>query len=259
MMNNENVEQLIQRRKEYGSDFLVIAPTYNEIENIGDLITRLINDVSVAIEILIVDDNSPDGTAAFVEKQKKMIPNLHLLRRPCKSGLGSAYLDGFKIGMNAGFKYVVTMDADLSHDPKVIDTMAEEIKTHDLVIGSRFVRGGGMVDLEVLRIINSKFANLITDKLLGMPFHDCTSGFRCYRVSLLNDNNLEMIIKARRYVFLVELLHFLFKKGYSIKEIPIIFINRLKGETKINISEMIYAAKIILRLIIRSMYTKFMK
>jgi dolichol-phosphate mannosyltransferase len=137
--------------------------------------------------------------------------------------------------------------------------MAEEIKTHDLVIGSRFVRGGGMVDLEVLRIINSKFANLITDKLLGMPFHDCTSGFRCYRVSLLIDNNLEMIIKARRYVFLVELLHFLFKKGYSIKEIPIIFINRLKGETKINISEMIYAAKIILRLIIRSMYTKFMK
>ena len=250
------ISDLIAGIKTRKSRFIVIIPTYNEIENITELIERLVRDVLPPIEILVVDDNSPDGTADATNTLKMNIPNLHILRRPEKEGLGAAYLAGYKLGIGAGFDYIITMDADLSHDPEIINEMANEIKTCDVVIGSRFVRGGGIVDIQVSRILISKLGNLVTDNLLEMPFHDCTSGFRCYHTSVLASFDLEKEIKARKYVFLVELLFLLFHSGYRIKEIPIIFINRLKGKTKVNFGEMVHALKIIFALSVKSLLKK---
>ena len=254
-------ELLIDKLKEgvskRGSLFLVIVPTFNEAENIRELIERLVNDVDAAIEICVVDDNSSDGTRDVVESLQAKVPNLHLYKRRRKMGLGSAYLAGFELAFASGFKYMITMDADLSHDPKIINNMEKEIENYDVIIGSRFVHGGGMVDIQLKRIALSKFGNFITDKLLGMPFHDCTSGYRCYRLSAISRFNLEKEIVARKYVFLVELLLLLFYSDFRIKEIPIIFINRLKGKTKVNMSEMFHAGTIIVFLIFKNIIRKF--
>lgn len=256
MMRGAIVQQLKQNIRERGSEFLVVVPTYNEIDNVEDLIERLNRDVAIYIEILFIDDSSPDGTGDLIEEKRKENGNLHLLIRPAKNGLGAAYLDGFEIGKEAGFRNVITMDADLSHDPVVINTMAKEIKQADVVVGSRFVAGGKMLNSEPHRIFISRFANFLTDKVLKMPFHDCTSGYRCYRTSLLKKYDLAKIIRARRYVFLVELIFFLYGKGKVIKEVPIIFTNRRKGHTKVNLGEMAHAARTILRLSIVSINGK---
>lgn len=247
---------LTEGRKQRGSKFLVLIPTYNEIENIADLVERLLSDVNVPIEILVIDDNSPDGTAEAVMELCRLHPSVSLLNRPGKAGLGAAYLAGYRVGFAADFPFFITMDADLSHDPVVINRMVKEIEDYDLVIGSRFVRGGGIVDIQVSRILISRLGNLVTDKLLGMPYQDCTSGYRCYRAEMLAVYDLEKQIKARRYVFLVELLLLLHTDKYKIKEVPIIFLNRLKGETKVNWREMVHALKIIFFLTVGRIFSR---
>lgn len=254
MAKNELTVIIEKARLKHNSKALVLVPTYNEKENIAELLERLVRDVHSAIEILVIDDNSPDETANIVRLLMDQNENIHLLCRLKKDGLGSAYLDGFNIGIEAGFEYLITMDADLSHDPIVINKMLKEIDDNQVVIGSRFVRGGGIVDIQLSRIIISKMGNFATDTLLGMPFHDCTSGFRCYRSEVLRAIDLRNIIKARKYVFLVELLFYLHSKKVSIKEIPIIFINRLKGKTKVDMSEMVHAFLTILSMLGQKYY-----
>ena len=190
------------------------------------------------MEILVVDDNSPDGTAIRVAEIMKEHRNVQLLNRSGKMGLGSAYLSGFSVAARAGFPYVITMDSDLSHAPETINAMAAEIVNCDLVIGSRYVPGGKIVDFQTWRRMLSKGGNFLARWLLGLSTRDCTSGFRCYRLSMLTSIDLEKAITSRRYIFLVELLLMLCSKGCRVVEVPIVFINRIEGKTKVNIKEM---------------------
>jgi len=160
------------------------------------------------------------------------------MKRSGKLGLGSAYLSGFRVAFDAGFDYVLTMDSDCSHAPEVIDAMATEAESCDLVIGSRYVSHGKIVDFQFWRILLSKGGNALARMLLGLKPHDCTSGFRCYRAKMLAAIDIENVIEARRYIFLVELLFFLSRHGCLIKEIPIVFVNRVEGKTKVNSKEM---------------------
>ena len=236
--NMDLVDDLRQGINVRKSRLLVIIPTYNEIENIQRLIHHIKCDVSVPLEILVVDDNSPDGTADKVVEIQSTTPNLHLMKRSGKMGLGSAYLSGFRVASDAGFDYVLTMDSDCSHSPEVIDAMAAEIETHDLVIGSRYIEHGKIVDFQFWRILLSKGGNALARTLLGLKTHDCTSGFRCYRTKMLSAMDVEKVILARRYIFLVELLFYLSRHGCRIKEVPIVFVNRTEGKTKVNAKEM---------------------
>ena len=222
------------------SPFLVVIPTYNEIENIENIIRRLDLSVSPPLSILVIDDNSPDGTAGEIEALQEKRNNLYLLNRTAKLGLGSAYMDGFRIGIQSGADYIITMDSDLSHDPAVINQMMKEMNDCDLVIGSRYTDGGQIVDLERWRRFLSKGGNMIARNLLHLPTKDSTSGFRCYRASMLAALNLEERVKSHKYIFLVELLALLVGMKFRIKEIPISFTKRLEGKTKVNIGEMVH-------------------
>lgn len=237
--NTELVGALRQGIATRKSDFLVIVPTYNEIENIQKLIHRIKSDVEVSIEVLVVDDNSPDGTAEKVLEIQKTTPNLHLMKRSGKMGLGSAYLSGFHAAFDAGFAYVITMDSDLSHAPEVINDMAAQIGQCDLVIGSRYVHGGKIIDFQLWRTVLSRGGNLLARTLLGLKTRDCSSGFRCYRCAVLSSADVEKAVVSRRYIFLVELLFCLSRRGCRIQEVPIIFINRVEGKTKVNMREMV--------------------
>jgi len=235
---------MLQRK----SQFLLIIPTYNEIENISKLINCIQKDISIPAEIIVVDDNSPDGTANKVLDLKGDIPNIHLLKRSAKMGLGTAYMSGFKIGHEAGFKYFITMDSDLSHPPEVINRMAAEILNNDIVIGSRYCPEGKVLNFPPWRILLSKGGNLLAKTLLGLKTMDCTSGFRCYRSNVLSSLNLEENIISRRYIFLVELLFLFHRNNLRIAETPIIFVNRVAGKTKVNIKEMLQGLLTIFRL-----------
>lgn len=251
MERKELVKELKEGIAQRGSCFLVVVPTYKEIENIRKLIYRLVNGISVPVEIVVVDDNSPDGTAEAVIELKHSIQNLHLFRRNGRMGLGSAYLAGFQLVRDAGIEYVITMDSDLSHDPEVINRMAEEIKDCDMVIGSRYIHDGKVLDFELWRIVLSKGGNFIAKILLGLKTKDCTSGFRCYRAEVLSALDVEQNVHSRRYIFLAELLFLLSRHGFRINEIPIIFRNRVAGKTKVNFKEMIHGLWTIFKLSVR--------
>lgn len=218
----------------------MVIPTYNEVENIGTIIRLVDQTVYLSLSILVIDDNSPDGTAGEVETLQNDRNNLYLIKRNEKLGLGSAYMDGFRTGIQCGADYIITMDSDLSHDPTVINRMIKEIENYDLIIGSRYTPGGRVLDLELWRIFLSKGGNMIARALLHLPTKDSTSGFRCYRTSVLSGLNLDERITSRKYIFLVELLALLFSMEFRIKEIPISFMKRLEGKTKVNIGEMIH-------------------
>ena len=256
MDNRTLIEQLKSGMAKHQSPFLVVIPTYNEIENIGNIIQRLDQTVSLSLDILVIDDNSPDGTAGEVEALQNNRNNLYLLKRNAKLGLGSAYMDGFRIGIQCGADYIITMDSDLSHDPAVINQMIKEIENYDLIIGSRYTHGGQVVDLELWRLFLSKGGNMIARTLLNLPTKDSTSGFRCYRTSVLSDLNLEERIKSHKYIFLVELLALLVSMEFRIKEIPISFMKRLEGKTKVNIQEMIHGLWTIVQLRARNGISK---
>ena len=218
---------------------IVIIPTYNEIENIEGIINAVWENVE-DMHILIVDDNSPDGTAARVKEMQKDSSQLHLKERPGKMGLGTAYCDGFKYALNEGFDVLMEMDADFSHDPKDIPRFLEEIKDHDLVIGSRYTKGVNVVKWPLSRLILSYGANLYTKVITGMPVQDATGGFKCFRAETLRNIDLDQI-KTNGYGFQIEMNFRSWKNGARIKEIPIIFIDRRAGQSKMNKS-IIYEA-----------------
>ncbi|MCW8806110.1 MAG: polyprenol monophosphomannose synthase [Ignavibacteriaceae bacterium] len=211
---------------------LVIIPTYNELENMPRLLPEVLSK-NDKINILIVDDNSPDGTAAFVENEMKNNDRIHLIKRSSKQGLGTAYIAGFKYALQNNFELVFEMDADFSHDPNEIPRFLEEIKDSDLVLGSRYKNGVNVINWPMRRLLLSWFANLYTRFITGMPVHDATGGFKCFRRKVLEAINLDRVT-SNGYAFQIEMNFKAWKKGFVVKEIPIIFVDRVKGESKMS-------------------------
>ena len=211
---------------------LIIIPTYNEKDNIQKLI-REIHSLDPGVHILVVDDNSPDGTGGIVKQLKNEIPNLFLIEREGKLGLGTAYVIGFKFALENGYQYIFEMDADNSHDPQEIPYFLEAIKDADLVIGSRYCKGVNVVNWPLSRLILSIFANQYTHFVTGLPIHDSTGGYKCFRHEVLEAIDLNEI-RSGGYSFQIEMNFKTWKKGFRIKEIPIVFIDRAIGKSKMS-------------------------
>jgi len=211
---------------------LVIIPTYNELENIPKLIPKILQK-DQSLEVLVVDDNSPDGTAEFVEEESKNNNKVHLIKRTAKMGLGTAYIEGFKYAIKNGYNYIFEMDADFSHNPKELINFLREIETSDLVLGSRYKNGVNVINWPMRRLLLSFFANLYTRIITGLPVRDATGGFKCFRREVLEAIDLDNV-KSNGYAFQIEMTYKAWKKGFRIKEISIIFIDRVKGTSKMS-------------------------
>lgn len=218
-----------------GIKCLVIIPTYNEIENIGDIISAVLSQGS-HFHILIVDDNSPDGTASLVLERKADHPDrIHLLQRSGKLGLGTAYIAGFQFGLNHQYDYLFEMDADFSHDPKDLNRLLDGClqKNADFAIGSRYVKGGGISNWPKDRLFLSYGASIYVRIVTGMPIKDPTAGFICYHNKVLRGLDLSKI-KFSGYAFQIEMKYAAYLKGYKWIEVPIIFSDRIKGTSKMS-------------------------
>jgi len=227
---------------------LVIVPTYNEKENISELIRSVLS-IDEGLEMLIVDDNSPDGTGEIVDGIAVREPRVHVIHREGKMGLGSAYITGFKWALaNTDAKYVFEMDADFSHDPCALPEFLEAIRTNDLVIGSRYLEGITVVNWPLSRLILSKGANIYTRVVTGLPLKDSTGGFKCFRREVLEQLPLDTI-KSDGYSFQIEMNFICWKKGFRIKEIPILFVDRRVGISKMSKSIIWEAAFMVWRLL----------
>ncbi len=212
---------------------LVVVPTYNEIDNIEKLIDRILFQGIKNLDVLIVDDNSPDGTAGLVADIARQESNIYLLKREGKGGLGSAYVAGFKYAIGHDYEYVFEMDADFSHDPDEIPNFLKMMKDHDLVIGSRYIVGVNVINWPISRLILSLGANKYTRLITGLPVHDCTGGFKCFRIDVLKAIDLDQI-HSDGYSFQIEINFKAWKKGFRLHEIPIIFTDRVAGQSKMN-------------------------
>ncbi|MBX6331780.1 MAG: polyprenol monophosphomannose synthase [Gemmatimonadaceae bacterium] len=222
-----------RRRAHVAERALVIVPTYNERENI----TRLIDAVlckDPRLEMLIVDDNSPDGTGRIVDDIAAANPRVHTLHRPGKMGLGTAYLAGFRWAVERGYDYVFEMDADFSHDPNHLPQFLEAIRDADLVLGSRYRKGRvTVVNWPMTRLLLSYFANIYARVVTGLPVEDSTGGFKCFRRSVLEAIDLDRV-RSNGYAFQIEMSFRAWKKGFRITEIPIVFVDRTEGESKMS-------------------------
>jgi dolichol-phosphate mannosyltransferase len=216
-------------------DKLVIIPTYNEKENIQDIILEIM-ELMGEFELLVIDDGSPDGTAALVKELQKSFPNrLFLMERKGKQGLGTAYIEGFKYALNHGYEYIFEMDADFSHNPKDLIKLYEACAAPDvdMVIGSRYITGVNVVNWPMGRVLMSFFASKYVQIVTGMPIKDATAGFKCYSRKVLASMNLDKI-KFIGYAFQIEMKFTAWKLGFKIIEIPIIFTDRTKGTSKMS-------------------------
>jgi dolichol-phosphate mannosyltransferase len=214
-------------------DKLVIIPTYNERENIPTLLEQLLA-LPYGLEVLVVDDNSPDGTAGLVEQRAAREPRVHLLRRPGKLGLGSAYRDGFRYALEHGAEYVFEMDADFSHDPAAIGAFLETAEQVDLVLGSRYLNGRvTVVNWPLSRLFLSYMASVYVRRITGLPVWDTTGGFKCFRRRALEAVRLDKV-RSDGYAFQIEMSFKVWKKGLRIREIPITFVDRRAGSSKMN-------------------------
>ncbi len=211
---------------------LIVIPTYNERENIVTLIQEVFA-AAPTTDLLIIDDNSPDGTGALVDSLAARIPQLRVLHRPGKLGLGTAYVRGFEYAIEQGYDYVFEMDADFSHDPRYLPSFFQAAQNAELVIGSRYVPGGGTPNWSALRKFISGGGNIFARAVLGIPVHDCTSGYRCYATAALRALNLNAI-QAQGYAFQIELVYNIWKSGFRIREVPIIFVDRRVGKSKMS-------------------------
>jgi len=211
---------------------LVIIPTYNEKENVEELL-RQIFALEAGIEILIVDDNSPDGTGALADRMAAADPRVHVLHREGKMGLGSAYRAGFQYALQRDYDVVFEMDADFSHSPESIPVFLKEIETADLVLGSRYLHGVTVVNWPLTRLILSYSANMYSRIITGMPIKDATGGFKCFRREVLEAIDWSRV-KSDGYGFQIEINFKAYRKGFRIKEIPILFVDRMAGESKMS-------------------------
>ena len=224
----------------------VIVPTYNERENIVTLVPELLA-LPVGLHVIVVDDNSPDSTGLIAEQMAARESRVSVIHRPGKLGLGTAYIAGFKRAMTTGAERILTMDADYSHHPRYIPAMVECSQVADLVIGSRYVPGGGAVDSPVMRRLLSYGANVFAKTMLGLRAMDCTAGFRCYRRQVLESIDLDAIF-SNGYSFLIEMLYRVQRRGWQVAEVPIQFMDRQHGASKISRSEITRALYTVVRL-----------
>ena len=238
------------------SDAIVIIPTYNEIENI-EAIIRAVFSLDKAFDILIVDDNSPDLTHLKVKELQNEFPNLNLEVRQGKSGLGTAYIHGFKWCLNKGYNYIFEMDADFSHNPKDLIKLYNtcHLEGADMSIGSRYIKGVNVVNWPLSRVLLSYLASIYVRIITGMKIQDTTAGFICYKKHVLESINLDKI-KFIGYAFQIEMKFRAFKKKFKIVEIPVVFTDRTKGESKLStgiISEAIFG---VFKMKINSIFNK---
>jgi len=211
---------------------IVIVPTYNEAENIANLIDKIFS-VDSNLNILVIDDNSPDGTAEIVKRISEKDPRVHLIQRPGKLGLGTAYIEGFKYALANGYEAIFEMDADFSHNPEDIPRFLDALEDADLVIGSRYLTGVNVINWPLRRLMLSYFANLYTRIITGMPVRDATGGYKCFRAEALKKIDLDKI-KTNGYGFQIEMNFRFWAKGFRVKEIPIVFVDRRNGVSKMN-------------------------
>ncbi len=211
---------------------IAISPTYNERKNISELISRVLSSYD-GIDILVVDDNSPDGTAHVVKEIIQKDKRVHILERSGKLGLGTAYCAGFQWALENGYDRIIQIDADMSHNPDDIVHLLAESKNFDVVIGSRYINGVNVVNWPLRRLILSYAANLYAQIITGLPIQDATGGFKCFRGRVLETIDLSKIT-SEGYSFQIEMNFISWVKGFKIKEIPIIFSDRTVGESKMS-------------------------
>lgn len=225
---------------------LVVVPTYNEIGNIFEVYEKIFKAVN-DLHLLIVDDNSPDGTGNAADELAQKDQRVSVLHRMCKQGLGSAYIQGMKYAMENGFDLVVAMDADLSHDPVNLPKMIALTDEYDLVIGSRYVKDGGMVNWGVGRFFISRLANGVCKWVLNIQQEDCSGGYKCYRADLLKKIGMDNFF-SHGYSFQVEVLYRALRKDAKVIEVPIIFVNRHDGKSKLTMNELFQFGWTVLKL-----------
>jgi len=225
---------------------IIVIPTYNERKNIKKMVPA-IKQAARGAHILVVDDNSPDKTAATVSKMSKRDRSIKLIRRKGKMGLGTAYVEGFRYALDRKYDYIFEMDADFSHDPKYLPQFLELIKKNDLVIGSRYLKGVSVVNWPIRRLMLSKFANFYARTITGLPLTDCTSGFKCFKRKVIEKINLDKI-HSDGYAFQIEVHYKAWKQGFKIAELPIIFVDRHAGSSKMSKRVMFEAAAIVWKL-----------
>lgn len=224
-----------------GSRTLVIIPTYNEAENISALITAILNRYPDDLDLLVIDDGSPDGTGRIVHSMAAVEPRLTLVSRKGKLGLGTAYIEGFRHALANGYERIMEMDADFSHDPESIGPMLEAMHSADLVIGSRYVNNTvNVVNWPLSRLILSKGASIYTRLITGMPVSDPTGGFKCFRADVLRSIDLDRV-HSQGYSFQIEMNYRAWNKGFVIRELPIVFTDRTVGKSKMTRSNIFEA------------------
>jgi dolichol-phosphate mannosyltransferase len=231
---------------------LVIIPTFNEADNLPRLLPIILS-LGSHFNILIVDDNSPDGTAKLVVEMQKTEQRIHLIERPGKMGLGTAYVAGFKFALANGFDYIFEMDADFSHDPAELPRLLAKAEEYDLVIGSRYIEGVNVVNWPMKRLLLSYFANIYTRVITGMPVRDATGGFKCFRRKVLESIDLDAI-HSNGYSFQIEMSFKSWRKGFRVCEIPIVFVDRRIGVSKMSKKIVYEAVWMVWRLKLRSLF-----
>lgn len=238
---------------------IVIIPTYKEKENIEAIVSS-ISSLKTPFDILVIDDNSPDGTAGIVKRLKKSFPNLHLIERPGKLGLGTAYIEGFKWALEKGYDFIYEMDADFSHDPNDLERLYKECHENgtDVAIGSRYISGVNVVNWPLSRVLMSYIASIYVRVITGMKIMDTTAGFICYKKEVLENIHPDHI-KSIGYGFQIEMKFSAWKLGYRIVEIPIVFTDRKLGSSKMSGGIFNEALWVVLRMKLRSIFTKYSK
>jgi dolichol-phosphate mannosyltransferase len=214
------------------SKALIVIPTYNERENLGELVPKILG-VDSRFEVLVVDDGSPDGTGQLADEMAERIPRVQVIHRPRKLGLGSAYREGFRFALERSFDLVFEMDADFSHDPASLSDFLVAIRDADLVIGSRYLHGVTVVNWPMGRLLLSFVANRYTRFVTGLPLNDATAGFKCFRRAVLEAIDLDQV-RSDGYSFQIEMNFKAWRKGFRLREIPILFSDRRVGISKMS-------------------------
>jgi dolichol-phosphate mannosyltransferase len=220
-----------------GEGVLIVIPTFNERDNLGELLDGIRTHVPAA-QVLVVDDGSPDGTAALAAEIGARRGGVEVLQRGRRLGLGSAYREGFRLGLARGYRRLVSMDGDLSHDPRYLPALLAATDEADLGVGSRYLRGVSVVNWSLKRLALSVLANGYARRVTGLPLRDCTSGFLCFRREVLEGIGVERL-RFNGYSLLVELKYRAHRRGFRLREVPIIFVERRSGLTKLGLGEVL--------------------
>jgi dolichol-phosphate mannosyltransferase len=214
------------------NETLIIVPTYNERENLPRMAEKLLS-LSGSVDILVVDDNSPDGTGKIADELAAKHPQIHVLHRMDKDGLGRAYIAGFKWALESNYEFIFEMDCDFSHDPDEIPNFLKAAQKADLVLGSRYTGGVRVLNWPLKRLLLSRCAGVYVWLITGMPFTDPTGGYKCFRRSALQAVHLEAV-KSNGYSFQIEMTHRLWREGFTVAEVPITFADRVEGTSKLS-------------------------